>query len=423
MMNSEALWAFSPLGLILALCLVWWFLSWAHQRYPAAAERTGLLAALTICCQILLIGALLLILVAGLFFGLLPGIVVGVVFLAAIMRYRRSEGRYLVWNLAEAAERGIPLETVARAYANEQSGILSERARSLADYLDAAMPLSLALSRSWLSVSPEVQLAADVGEKTGTLCQSLRKSLERMDEFERIQSQVVVRFFYLLWVMFVAVLVLTFVMLKIVPTFEDMFQEFGLALPAVTQLLIAVSAFVAQYGFICLPVLALLCAVAVMALLGYIGISLRGLPLVGRLFSAIDNASVLRMLAVTVQEKRPLVGSLELLAAYAPHSLSRARLYGAIRQLVDGAHWCDALQRARLVTRAQATVFKSAERAGNLAWALDEMADSSVRRAALRAQAALNVLFPAMILVFGLGVMFVAVGMLMPLFDLITKLT
>ena len=75
------------------------------------------------------------------------------------------------------------------------------------------------------------------------------------------------------------------------------------------------------------------------------------------------------------------------------------------------------------MTRAQATVFKSAERAGNLAWALDEMADSSIRRASLRAQAALNVLFPGLILVCGMGVMFVAVGMLLPLFSLISKLT
>ena len=127
--------------------------------------------------------------------------------------------------------------------------------------------------------------------------------------------------------------------------------------------------------------MALLTFGGVVVLLSYLGLSFRGWPIVGRFFSTIDNASVLRMLSVAVQEKRPLVGSLELLAAYAPFSLARSRLYEAIHQMTNGAHWCDALQRARLVTRAQATVFKSAERAGNLAWALDEMADSSIRRA------------------------------------------
>ena len=101
---------------------------------------------------------------------------------------------------------------------------------------------------------------------------------------------------------------------------------------------------------------------------------------------------------------------------------ARAGCTGRSASIADGAHWCDALQRARLVTRAQAAVFKSAERAGNLAWALEEMADSSVRRAVLPRQAALNVLFPALILVCGIGVMFVAVGMLLPLFDLISNI-
>jgi type II secretory pathway component PulF len=423
MMNLDALWALSPLGLLLAVCLLLWFPSWVRQRRCAAAELSGPTAAMLVCCRILLVGILVLALAAGLFLGLIPGIVLGVVFIAAWVRYRRSEVRYLIWNLAEAAHRGIPLETVARAFANEQHGNLAVRARNLADYLDAGMPLSLALARSQLSPSPDVRLAADVGEKTGTLCPSLRTALQQMDEFERVLRATLGRFFYLIVVLYAMVVILTFLMLKIIPAFAAMFQDYGLQLPAATQVLIKVSSGVANYGFICLPVMALLTFGGIVVLLSYLGLSFRGWPIVGRFFSTIDNASVLRMLSVAVQEKRPLVGSLELLAAYAPFSLARSRLYAAIHQVTNGAHWCDALQRARLVTRAQATVFKSAERAGNLAWALDEMADSSIRRDSLRAQAALNVLFPSLILVCGMGVMFVAVGVLLPLFSLISKLT
>jgi type II secretory pathway component PulF len=130
----------------------------------------------------------------------------------------------------------------------------------------------------------------------------------------------------------------------------------------------------------------------------------------------------MRILSVTVKEKRPIVETLEFLAAYAPFSGARARLHLAIREIAGGAHWCDALQQARLVNRPQAAVFKSAERAGNLAWALDEMSDSTVRRTTYRAQLALNFLFPVMVLGFGMCVFFVAVAMLLPLFKLISAL-
>lgn len=421
-MKWEGLWFLSPLGLALVMWLVWWFVSWANQRHRAEAERAGFLGFLVICSRLFLLAAIVVLVVLAGFVGVIPGFVLAVVLIASTVRYWRSEVRYLIWNLSEAAKRQIPLETVARSFAIERSGLLATRARSLADYLDAAMPLSLALSRSNLSVPPDIRLAADVGQRTGTLSQALKKTLQQRDVFDRVKGGVLIRFFYLLWVLLMAVFVLSFMMLKIVPTFEKIFSEFGMQLPAMTGLLIEVTRIAGNFALLWVPVFSLLVAGAVLALLSYLGFSLRGVPLIGRMFSTIDNASVLRMLSVSVREKRPLVGSLELLAAYSPISRSRSRLYKAIRQLVDGAHWCDALQHARLVSRAQAAVFKSAERAGNLAWALEEMADSSVRHASLRAEALLNVLFPGAILVFGLGIMFVAVALMLPLFQLIVQL-
>ena len=52
--------------------------------------------------------------------------------------------------------------------------------------------------------------------------------------------------------MLVATLILTFIMLFIVPTFETMFEEFGLTLPAPTLLLIAMSNYIAGYWFLLL---------------------------------------------------------------------------------------------------------------------------------------------------------------------------
>ena len=67
--------------------------------------------------------------------------------------------------------------------------------------------------------------------------------------------------------------------------------------------------------------------------------------------------------------------------------------------------------------------FELRSAAGNLAWALEEMADSSVRCAAYRLRAWLNVLFPAVVIVFGGCVFFIALGILMPLFALIPGLS
>ena len=113
--------------------------------------------------------------------------------------------RFLIWSLAEAAERGIPLEKSARAFASEQNGLMAGSARNLAEYLDAAMPLSVALARSGFMVSAMVRLAADVGEKNGTLGPSLRQAVEQTSVFDRTLSSILAKFFYLGCLVFVMV--------------------------------------------------------------------------------------------------------------------------------------------------------------------------------------------------------------------------
>jgi type II secretory pathway component PulF len=76
-----------------------------------------------------------------------------------------------------------------------------------------------------------------------------------------------------------------------------------------------------------------------------------------------------------------------------------------------------------LIRGAEAAVFQAAERAGNLAWALDEMANSNIRRLTYRLRAWLNVLFPLLVLVFGGCVLVIGVGILQPLFQMIASLS
>ena len=59
-----------------------------------------------------------------------------------------------------------------------------------------------------------------------------------------------------------AVGILAFIMWKIVPVFDKMFQEFGLKLPAPTVLLINMSRWVLQHGWWMIPLVAMLLIIA-----------------------------------------------------------------------------------------------------------------------------------------------------------------
>jgi type II secretory pathway component PulF len=85
-------------------------------------------------------------------------------------------------------------------------------------------------------------------------------------------------------------------------------------------------------------------------------------------------------------------------------------------------NWRESLLQTRLISTADAAVLGAAERVGNLEWALEEMADSAMRRMIYRVQALLQILFPILLLVLGFVVMFFVTSLFLPLIALIQGL-
>ncbi len=420
----------APLCFLILGGILLWIASWRRQNHVAAhpfAKRSSVLS--VAAWLALLLGGigmlgLLIMFIGPLAIVFVPLGLVGaaIAVVSAFVRYWRSEARFLVWSLAEAAERGIPLENAARAFAGERSGSVAFSARRLAEYLDAAMPLSVALARSGLWISADVKMAANLGEKTNSLGPSLQKAVKQSNLFETSLDSILVKSSYLAAILGVMFLVVTFMMIKIIPTFNEMFEQFGLELPRITQQLISVSRFTVDYWFLFGPLMAMAVGVVLLGILLFVGLPLHSLPLFRLFFSPVGNAMVLQSLAIAVRERQPIPDNLLLLSGFSQSPKVRRQLNGALLRIESGAHWTDALQKSGIVSKAQNRVLQAAERVGNLAWAMNEMADSVISGVAQRTQAVLSLMFPVCLLGFGACVMFVAVGMLLPLFSLIGRL-
>jgi general secretion pathway protein F len=309
-----------------------------------------------------------------------------------------------------AAERGIPLASAARAFAAERRDRLGRRAEDLAEYLEAGLPLALALTRSGHSLPPSVLLAAELGQQTSTLGPSLRQALCRSEESEAALQWAAEKVVYLGIVAIFGLCLVVFMMIKIVPAYIKIFQDFGADLPPVTVAMVFVSNYTVNYWFLFVPLLLLLLFLLLHVGLNYMGVR-RSLPGWARSWQSTDSAVVMRWLAAAVRQNRPLTEMMRLLAAYYPRRGVRRKLEWTAKRMDQGADWCDCLGQAGLIRRPEIAVFKSASRTGNLAWALDEMADSSVRRAACRLRALVTVAFPVMVLVMGGCVLFFAMAM------------
>ena len=339
-----------------------------------------------------------------------------------LVKHRASSQYALLWLLAVAAERLIPLVPVVEAFARERGGPFGGRARRLASMLKAGVPLPDALQRLPGLLPAEVLPAIHVGYESGALAAALRRVASVRDFRRPIWLAMAGRLVYLVVLVVFGMGIVTFMMVKIVPSFEKIFADFDAELPVMTVLLISVSQAVLDWWFLLMPFFMLIVLLLLYVLLRYIGLIQWDLPGMGRLVQRLDAAAILETLALAAEHRRPMPEAFATLARTYPKASIRGRLRGVLSDLEGGADWCESLFARGLIKRADRAILQAAQRAGNLPWALREMAESSRRRLAYRLYALVQLLFPPFILAIGGTVMFIVVSLFMPLISLIQNL-
>jgi type II secretory pathway component PulF len=228
---------------------------------------------------------------------------------------------------------------------------------------------------------------------------------------------------YILIILIHLQLIASFIMYFIIPKFEAIFNDFGISLPPITVHVIEISHMIASFGL-----LSGLIFLAEFLLLIYLPFSIAGwgdfqVPLLDRFFLRRHTSLILRSLSLVVDAGKPIEVGLEVLARSYPASWVRRRLIHAYADANQGQDWCQALSQRRLIRDSDRGVLVAAREAGNLGWAMRELAETSDRRMLVRIQAAVQILFPLVVLLIGLIVFLIAVAYFSPLVLLIERLS
>ncbi len=317
----------------------------------------------------------------------------------------------------------MPLSPVLDAFADERRWWLSARARHMANLLRGGMTLPEAIDRCPGLLPREAAMTIRVGYQAGALPQALHEAAGSQVSHDGLWHQLIGRIMYLVFLVFFASQILVFVMLKIVPQFKKIFDDFGVQLPSITTLMIAASnAFAAYWWIFGLPLL-LLWLLVLHAILRYIGWIAWDPPILRRLTRRFHTQAVLRTLAVVAERQQPMPEGIAAMAQRYPAGWIRRRLRQVQADVEAGRCWSESMAARGLISQADRAVLDAAQRVGNLAWALREMAASNMRRLVYRLNVAVQLLFPAAIVAFGLLEAVFVFGCFMPLVALIQTLT
>lgn len=399
-----------------------WFQRLIHgQRQLASDSKTGL--ALSVVAWLLVLSGFI---GLGTPFMLVPILAIcGMV----VWQYRNSERRILLWMLAVAAERQVPLHEAVDAFAEGRSDELGRRAKQLGDMLEQGIPLPLAIRKSKNTLPRDAMLATQLGYASDTLDVTLRKTISDNDRMASMKKALFDKSFYFLILLMMLAYVLWQVSRtpmvyagltsgatpRIAETWPVQINDFEMTVSPVTRLAIRFMEICQSLWVVYIFVAVIAAVWLIYGMLQYIGLPIPELPWSKKLIGRTDNPVLLRQLACHVKQQKTIRSALEVITQLYPRRRIRINLNDVATRMDRGEHWCDSLLANKLLTRHDVAILKSAERVGNLAWALDEVAEHNLNRLEHRLELLTSILNPVIILFVAVMVGVVAVALFLPI--------
>ena len=350
----------------------------------------------------------------------------------------RARQRHLLCVLAIAIRRSQTLPAVLDGYIESVHGVHSfsllpplgrsrfrVQLRGLSDRLRDGRSLSAALAELPGLLPRPVVAAIRIGEETGCLAEVLEEAAGGQVESTRVAEsnlEVFSVFFYGVMVLVAIGIFLTFQLLWIMPSLKMIYRDFGLELPRLTVDVLP--------GLLIVPLLAVTVAFTVPCFLLALRVvgwfpgreSLR----VSRLthwWSRSRAVEILRTLSLSLRAGTGLHHAIEVQIEVAGNKDVEQRLRRVRETIAVGGNGWEAMQQERILTARERDVLDSAQRLGNLPWALAALAETCERQTNRRVPWLLQVIRPVMIIFLGAIVGTYAIACFMPLIKMLNELS
>ena len=211
---------------------------------------------------------------------------------------------------------GLPiLRSLKILQEQSRPGALKNALIDVCDEIESGSSLSEALAKSPKVFDRLYVNMIKAGEAGGSLEVILRRLAEFKERTQSLKNQVIGAMIYPIMVVLFTVGILTFIMIRIIPEFKEMFEEFGLELPAMTQLLISISDRCVKLWFMfpLIPISIILFVTLVCKFrAGRMGwhLYLLKLPVIGKLVEKSNLARTTRTLGALVASGVPIIEGL-----------------------------------------------------------------------------------------------------------------
>ena len=333
-----------------------------------------------------------------------------------------------VWTrqLAGLVAAGLPLERALSALGDESD---LPRQRELLAHLKSEVNAGSTFARSLATAPREFddvyRAVVAAGEQSGSLGTVLEKLADDLEERQALRAKVTGAMMYPAIVSLVAVLIVIVLMTYVVPQIANVFTSSKRALPTLTVIMLALSAFVRNWGW----AVALLLGAGIAAYLSArrneafrrsSDAAFLKLPLFGRLARGYNAARFGGTLAMLAGAGVPILKALQAAAETVNNRAMRADALDALVQVREGASLASALAAKPRFPGLLAMFARLGEQTGQLPTMLGRASSQLSAEVQRRAMSAATLIEPLLIVGMGLIVVMIMLAVMMPIIQLNT---
>jgi general secretion pathway protein F len=331
-----------------------------------------------------------------------------------------------VWTrqLAGLVSSGLPLERALTALTDEAE---TEEQRNLVASLradvNAGSPFGRALSQHPREFSPIYTAVIGAGEQSGNLGLVLERLADDLEQRQALQQKLVGAALYPAIVTLVAIVIVVFLVSYVVPQVANVFAGTKRALPILTVIMLKMSDFVRNYGWLMLGVVVLAAigmrmALARAAFRERFDATWLELPLVGRLSRGYNAARFASTLAMLATAGVPILRALQAASETLGNRAMRADALDALVLVREGAPLASALAQKKRFPGIVSMFARLGEQTGQLPSMLQRAANQLSAEVQRRALQLATLLEPLLIVGMGLVVMLIVLAVLLPIIQL-----
>lgn len=270
-------------------------------------------------------------------------------------------------------------------------------------------------------IFPRIMISmATAGEASGKLENCFLRLSEHFEKDSKIRGMMKKAAVYPVMVAIVALIVVIILLIKVVPSYMELFDDMDVAMPAITRIVIDMSNFLKSYwGIVLLATLAIIVGINTFRQTErgeeFFGTIARNIPIFGKLNIKTQASIFSRTLSTLMASGIPMIEALDIVSGTMTNALYRNALKEAKEEVAKGVPLSEPLENSDLFPAMVTHMTRIGEETGELEEMLDRLANYYDEEVEMTTKTVMAALEPMIIIVMAVMVIIVVSAVMAPM--------